>query len=279
MKLFFILSLIVMTIDARVITFSPLPMDKANKLFLQYEDMLKYLEKETGYEFKFVYSPTYKKLLKNFQDGKIDIVEMGALPYLRLKEKFKFAKPFLTFNSSNGKSYYTCNLLTTEKDINKFDDIKQSNKAILTRSLSTCGYLMTEFMMQKHHKTLQKFDYKYAGTHTNVLLELLLKENTVGVVKSTVYEKYKHFNFKILERSPHITGFSFIANENTISKNKIKLISDALLKLKPMQNKKDKELVSKWSSNTKYGSIKTKENAYNLLNEAMKEIKIPKVAK
>ena len=276
MRIFFIISLLVFCMQAKVITFSPLPVDKELILFEQYKNMLQYLESETGYKFKFVYSSTYKKLIENFKDGKIDIIELGPLPYVKLKSSFKDANAFLTFKSKNGKPYYSCKLVTTEKDITNFSDITNKNKVILTRRLSTCGYLMSEFIMQKHKNSLKNFDYQYVGTHSDVLLSLLLEDNTIGTVKSTMLDKYKQFKFKELSKSPNIPGFAFVSNIKTVEAKVIKKIEKAILKLEPLKNKKDKKFVSKWSNSTKYGAIKTKINTYAVVSESINNIPIPK---
>jgi len=276
MKYILFFFIFITAIQAKVINFSPLPIDKAPKLFIQYSQLLNYLEKETGYKFKFIYSSSYKELIKNFEEGKIDIVELGALPYVRMKEKFKDAYPFLTFNSKDGKPYYTCNLVTTEENINDFNDVNNKIDLILTRPLSTCGYLMSEHIMREHTLSLKDFKYQYVGTHSNVLLNLLLKENTIGTVKSPILDKYRQFKFKTLAKSPNIPGFSFIANKNTTSQEQINKIQKAILKLHPLENQEDKAKLSKWSLNTKYGAVKTNEKIYDAVLEALKNIQVPK---
>lgn len=258
------------------IRFSPLPMDNSPKLFEQYSEMLKYLTKKTGYKFEFVYSSSYKDLLNKFENGKIDIIELGPLPFVRLKEDFKNAEPFLTFNSKDGMPYYDCVLVTKDKNIKTLADMNKNAKVGLTRKLSTCGYLMSELMFLKDNKSLEEFEYTYLNTHSNVLLNLLLTDNMVGTVKSTVLNKYKHFNFQVLDHSPAIPGFAFVANKKLVSNEKIEKIQDVLLQLDPLHNDKHKEIVSRWSSNTKYGAIKTKKDAYDVVYQAMKNIHIPK---
>ena len=277
MKLLFILFTFITLLNARVITFSPLSMDKSPKLFLSYKPLLKYLEKETGYKFKYYFSPTYKDLLIDFQHKKIDIVELGPLPFLKLYSQYKHAKPFLTFKSKNYRPYYTCNMVTTDKSINTLNDVVSNKVQIeLTRKLSTCGYLMSEYILNTQNKTLKDFNYKYNGTHSSVLLQTLFNHNSVGIAKSTIIDKYKPFKFKIIKKSPDIPGFAFVANTNTLTTEEIRNIQNAIIKLNPEYNKKHRKLMKEWSSNTKYGAIKTKKDAYSLILKTMDEIKIPK---
>ena len=250
-------------------------MDKSAKTFLQYKELLEYLEQETGDTYEFVYSFSYKELIDNFKKGKIDIVELGPLPFVKLKKDFDDAEPILTFKSKDGNAFYTCDLVTVNKNISKFSDIeKKAKDIILTRKLSTCGYLMTEFIFNTYEKSLKDVEYTYVGTHSKVLLELLLTPDSVGTVKSTVLNKYQHFNFTKIAHSPPIPGFAFIANKQTVSNKIIQKIQNALLKVDPLHNKKDKELVLNWSTNTKYGAVKTKADTYKFVIDATNSIQI-----
>lgn len=138
---------------------------------------------------------------------------------------------------------------------------------------------MTQFIMLKHNQDLKDFNYQYVGTHSNVLLSLLMDNHTVGTAKSTVVEKYKHLGFTLLEKSPPIPGFSFIANSKKIPQKTITKIQNALLKLKPLENSYDKQITNKWSPNTKYGAVKTTSDIYNLIIETLKNVDIPKESK
>jgi len=207
-------------IFAQVIKFSPLPTDTVNNLYHKYEPLLKYLSQKTGDTYKFVYSPTYKKLLENFKSGKIDMMTLGALPYLRLKKEFKYIKPIITFLNKSKEPYYTCQIITNDKDINSIHDITSKTKVYLTNKLSTCGYLMTQYIFKKHHKTLRDYHYKYVGNHVNVVYNTTLYNNSIGDVKSSIAREYRHF-IKVIDTSIHIPGFSLFINTQTVPENKI----------------------------------------------------------
>lgn len=279
MKYIFIFLFLFSPIFARVINFSPLPMDKAPKLVMQYTPLLKYLEEETGYEFKFNYSEDYVEIIEKFKNGQLELIELGSLPYVELKKDFDDAYAFLTFLSNTGKDSYTCEFLSLDKNIKSLKDLNKDVDIKLTRKISTCGYLMSEYILKQNGQSLENLNYDYVGTHSNVLLELLLKEHTAGTAKSTVVHKYRHFNFKKLANSPPIPGFAFVANKKIITQEEINNIQKALLKLHPLENNEDKKFVSSWSENTKYGAQITKENTYKEIFEAIKLIKIPEKSK
>ena len=250
---------------AKVINFSPLPMDSSINVYKQYQPMLQYLKKETGLEFKFVYSASYKELIANFISGKVDMIEAGALPYVKLKKKFPIAKPIVTFLNKNSKPFYTCQMITSDKNIKSLKDINSNTKIFLTRKLSTCGYLMSEYMLNKIDKSLKNSNYKYIGTHTDVVFNTTMYDDAVGGVSSKVAQKYTHL-ISIIDTSIKIPEFSLVVNSQTITPSQIKKIQNAFLSIK------DK---NKWNNNAKYGAIKTPTNFYHKITEITNKIKIP----
>jgi len=216
-----------MIIFAQVIRFSPLPTDTIDNLYTKYEPLLKYLSKKTGDEYKFVYSPTYKVLLDNFKSGKVDLITLGALPYLRLKEEFIYIKPIVTFLNKYKKPYYTCQIITSDNNINSLDDISMDTTVFLTNKLSTCGYLMTQYMFKKANKDLEEYNYKYVGNHVNVVYNVTLYNNAIGDVKSSIAKEYSHF-VRVIDTSIRIPGFSLFVNTQKLSKKQIKKITDSL---------------------------------------------------
>jgi len=216
-------------IFAQVIKFAPLPTDTANSLYDKYQPMLEYLSKNTKDEYKFVYIPTYKELLNSFQKGEVDMIILGALPYLRLKQQFSKAKAIVTFLNKYKKPYYRCEIITSDKAINSLNDIDENTKIFLTNKLSTCGYLMTQYMFKKAHKNLDDYNYKYVGSHVDVVFNTTLYNNSIGDVKSSIATEYKYY-IKVIDKSIKIPEFSLIVNENKISKEKINKIALLLTK-------------------------------------------------
>ncbi len=262
-------------LSAQTIRFAPLPMDNSIKLYKEYEGFIKYIERETKIKIKLVVAKSYKELIDKFSKKKIDIAEFGALPYLKLKNRYSYAKPFLTSLSKSGKTFYTCNFFTTDKNINTLKDIDKNTTIFLTNSRSTCGYLMSEDMLKMYNLSLKNLKYRYKKTHSNVVLYTVMNENSIGDVKSSIYKKYRYLKLKLLKKSTKIPSFSLIANTKSLKQDDIEKISKVLLKLNPSTNKKDRIVMKNWGKNIKYGFIKTPSNMYQKINKIKKEIKIP----
>jgi phosphonate transport system substrate-binding protein len=256
-----------------VIRFSPQPVDKSINLYKQYQPMLDYLEEKTGLKFKFVYSATYDELIDNFIKNKVDMIEIGSLPYIRLQEKVKNSKPLVTFLNKNSKPYYTCQLITSDDNIKSVKDINSNTKILLTNKLATCGYLMSQYILKQNGKSLDDYEYKYIGTHIDVVFNTTLKNNLIGGVKSKVADNYHHF-IHVIGDSILIPEFSLVVNTNNVEPSQENKIINAITSLKPLENKVDYNLMFNWSNNIKYGAIKTPKNIYKDVQKVLKDIKV-----
>ena len=226
-KLFFVF--MPMFIFAQVIRFSPLPVDTAEHLYKKYNPLLNYLNKQTGDTYKFVYSHSYTELLNNFKNNKVDMIILGALPYLRLKQEFPQAKAIVTFLNKYKKPFYTCQIITNDKEIKTLKDITSNTRIFLTNKLSTCGYLMTQYMFKEANTTLDDYYYQYVGSHVDVVFNVTLYNDSIGDVKSSIAKEYNKF-VKVIDTSIKIPEFSLVVNQNKLSQKEINKILKALKK-------------------------------------------------
>jgi phosphonate transport system substrate-binding protein len=259
---------------AETIRFAPLPMDIAPKLHQQYSKMLSYLEHQTGLKFEFVYCASYEELFEKFRNNEIDIAELGPLPYVKLYEVKPEIRPFLTFLTSKGKDHYTCNLITTDRHLAALAEVDPGRDHLyLTSGSSTCGPLMMSQILGTASLKVEDFKSTFAGTHSNVVLQTLLEENSIGGIKSTVTDNYAHLGLKILGTSQPIPGFAFVADSKRVDASTIKRIQKALLKLKPLENPEHWELTKFWGKNIRYGAIKTDPAVYSGVIKAYEAMK------
>lgn len=129
------------------LTFAPLPMENIKTVFIQFNPMIKYLEKKLNKKIILDYNNNYADILKKIIEKKIDIAYLGPLPYIELKEKYPSTIPLVHFKSSDGKIFYTCSIITFGTSDTRIENII-NKKIALTQPLSTCGYLSVDALLK-----------------------------------------------------------------------------------------------------------------------------------
>ena len=253
------------------IKFAPLPMYKSELVIKHYQGMLDYLSKKLGVEFEIVYYADYAKLLEAIEKGEVAMAHLGPLPYAALLNRTKTPKPLVQFLDAKGLDHYTCSLVTLKKSCAD----KQGNlfaKVALTQKFSTCGYLATSEMVQKYGVTLDALESYYSGTHSHVILDLLLAKASVGSVRTSEFTSYEHLGIKELERSQSYPGFLLVGT-SSMSEALALQIQEVLVSLKPLENKEDAQLTKEWGTNVKYGAIKAASEPYEEIAQKIKNKK------
>jgi phosphonate transport system substrate-binding protein len=153
---------------------------------------------------------------------------LGPLPFVTLKKEYPYAKPLITFKTKNGTYKYRCVVAKFKKD--KLDTTKPI-KVALTQPLSTCGYLMTNILLQKYfHLDLQKQYYDYTMSHTNALLGALKGEFLLAGAKEDIAQKFDSLGMEIIAKSEFLPGFSLVINTKTVPKEVVEKLQKTLLK-------------------------------------------------
>lgn len=259
------------SLQAKTIKYAPLPMYKSELVLKQYQAMLNYLQKETKLNYEYVYYADYEKLLNAIAEGKVDIAHLGPLPYATLlQRKDHNSKPLVQLLDSKQKGTYTCSFFTHERNKNKqiFEPIA------LTQPLSTCGFLSVAHLLKSRSLDLSKLNYHYSGTHSHVVLDVILNDAKSGGVKTSEYLSYKHLGLYEIDKTDPFPGFLLVASKS-LRQTEYEAIKHALLKLDPFNNPNDKELMKKWGTNVKYGAIEVDVSLYRHITKMLKQIKIP----
>jgi ABC-type phosphate/phosphonate transport system substrate-binding protein len=254
---FLLLSTTLMSNEKRVIKFAPLPTKKASKNIEDFLPMNSYLKEKLSIDIKYVYKKDYQDILNGFKDGTIDMAYLGPLPFISLKKEYMFVRPIVTFKQKSGSSKYRCVLAKFKND--KFDTQKQV-KIALTQPLSTCGYLMTNILLKENfNMELKEQKYDYTMSHTNALISTVKGEFLIAGAKKSIAKKYESLGMEIIAQSRLLPGFSLVVNTQTLSKEQIKEIEDALLRL-------SQEEYKSWKGITANGIEKANIEDYNELN-------------
>lgn len=260
---------------AKDISFTPLPMEQKEKVFRQIVPMLHFLEKPLDQHFSVKYFSNYEEILDKFQAEEIDLVFLGPLPYIQLREKYSDAEPVVRFLNKQGKATYTCSLVTgVENGLASIAALKGQRLA-LTQPHSTCGYLCTDNILQQAGLSVNDTVYQYLGSHQEVALAVIRGEFKAGGIKTSIGKKYSHLGLQLLAKTDPLPGFVLVANKRTLTGRQIETIRNALLKLRPLSNPVHHKLTREWGQSIRYGTITAQDSDYDAVRKKLRGVVIP----
>ena len=271
--LFFLCSTFLLAAE-RPIRIAPLPMVQSEVIVQGYQSLIAYLEAELGIPFELVYYADYDLLLQKIAEKEIDIAFLGPLPYIELTRRTSDVRPMIRFVEADGDDTYTCTLFTT--DYHAIDTIKElrGRKIALTQRYSTCGYLAVERMLNESGESLQNMDYRYTGSHTNVILDVTMGDFDAGSAKTSIVKKYAHLGLKKLKESPRFPGFLWVSS-TALDANVHEKIKRLMLSLDPRHNPEHAKITAAWIKNIRFGAVEAKDSDYDAIRGMLKSISIP----
>ena len=267
-----VLFLLPFPLQARTIVFAPLPMESRETVLKQFMPLARYLGQTLGCEIAFDYSDNYGQMLDKFRQGKIDLAYLGPLPYIALKSSDDKAVPLVHFREASGDPFYTCALVALADkrlEMGKLEGLKVA----LTQPLSTCGFLSTNGLLRERGSDLARNLYRYVNKHDEVAKAVVRGEYDLGGLKSAIGRKYARLGLNILAETPPLPSFALVGNADSLSRQEQEGIRDALVRLDP--EGKDKELLSAWGENIRYGSVPAQDSDYVPVRELLGDALIP----
>jgi phosphonate transport system substrate-binding protein len=259
----------------REIIFSPLPMMQPSLVARHARPMLSYLEQELNEPIGIEYHKNYEKILSAFCRNRIDLAFLGPLPYINLKKRCDKVVPIVRFVNKKGKATYTCSIITdAEIGVKRLQDLA-GGKVALTQPLSTCGYLMTDFLLRGAGLRLEDARYRYVGNHRKVALAVIRGEADAGGIKTSIAHKYEHLGIRFLAQTPPLPGFLLVANGSTMTRREIEKIRNALLNLHPLTNPEDAHITSCWGEKIRYGAVPVNDSDYDIIRNELARMSIP----
>lgn len=216
---------------ARDLIFVPMPIENQAAVIANHTSMIHYLSEKLGVTIRIRYEKNHYRILQLFKEGKVDLAQLGPLPYVTLKKEYARTKPLAMINEADGKPCYTCALVTS------FDgppSVEKINSPVaLTQFFSTCGYFSASLLLKGYDLDLEKLGYDYLGTHENVALAVVRGELKTGSLKTAVARRYENLALKILVESPPLPGFVLVGNTITLTPEQLEQISDLLIQATP----------------------------------------------
>ncbi|MHB1358961.1 MAG: PhnD/SsuA/transferrin family substrate-binding protein [Rhodocyclaceae bacterium] len=216
---------------AETLVFTPLPKENPETVVAQWKPLLNQVGKALGVTVRIEYVANYGEIIDKFRAGKIDLAQLGPLPYVALRETFEPVAPLVHLNESDGRADYTCALVVSAESKLAARDLKaiKSRKVALTQPLSTCGYLAADSLLREAGGALENNYYRYLGQHDAVALAVMRGEFDLGSMKTQIARKYAGLGLAVIAETAPLPGFALVANAVTVSPERISQIRKLLL--------------------------------------------------
>jgi len=212
----------------------------------RYTPLAEYMSKKTGVEIKLKILIRYGNIVDNFKSMGLDGAFFGSFTYSLAHARLGvevFARP----ESVDGLSSYH-GLIFVRKDsgMSTVNEMKGKIFAFVDKA-TTAGYLYPLAYFRRHGIKDSGSFFKetyYAGTHEDVLYDVLNKRADIGAVKNTVFYRLADRDIRIsddlvvLERSSSVPSNGLAVRKDLNSLLKIKLKQTLLEMHNDMEGRK-----------------------------------------
>lgn len=259
---------------AQPLRFAPLPMLSQSEVENSFLPFSNYLSVVTNSEVELVYHNSYQDLIARLLDDQIDLAYLGPLPYVLLTQKNSDFVPVVRFVDQDGERAYTCSLVTFDSSLSSLKG-ERSPIVALTQVYSTCGYFVTEQLLQQRDVSLDDLPYYYAGQHSECALDVVRGKAQFAGVKTSIARQYQSLGLKIVAESAPVPGFLLIANPRTLKAETISKIQQSLLHLTSLNKQEKSAITAGWGKMLYSGAVAVHSADYDDIRQMLKTIKLP----
>ena len=263
---------------AAPVRFAPLPMHSEEYIRREFYPFIKYLESLILRPVQFSYRQSNKEVVDGLTADEIDLAFLGPLPFALISELDPDILPLLQFLNSDGSVGYTCSVGVFAGDHLQVSDLK-NKKIALTRPYSTCGFLMTEHMLNQQELSLADNTFEYVGSHPDCALGVIDGKFSACGIKTSIGKQFYPLGLDLIAESQLIPSFVLVANRRTLSATEIDNVRKHLLALKPLESKQDAELTKEWGALIKYGTIPATVEDFRIITDLISKMDISGVTK
>jgi len=240
-----------------------LPYYAPDKIWHFYEPFIDYLNKTTGIPWELKLYHNYDAIIDGICSSEVSIAYLGPNPFGLAYKKCK-TKPLLVILGDDGKPFYRSIIFTNNHKIDSLKELKGKSFAFGDRD-STSSNIVPRKMLEDEGITMNMIKPVFLKSHEKIINAVAKNEAVAGATKVSVFEKFKGLKFKALKVSEPLPHHSFCATSN-INPDIEKKFVNALLKLKPMHDSSDKNIVKNWDPELRYGfTLPPKDYIQNIL--------------
>ncbi|MDP4114741.1 MAG: phosphate/phosphite/phosphonate ABC transporter substrate-binding protein [Bacteroidota bacterium] len=253
------------------------------KILDNVQDLVDYLESETGYYFKVETPKTHLAIVKAFEQNEADIAEINSFPYLIVNKKYGAEALLRVIRDGNEQTYRGEIITRFDSGINSLDDITGKRFAYVD-STSTSGYILPKALFNK--KNIKPRENIFAIRHDSVVSMVYNKQVDAGATyyappdsktgefrdsRKRLQQKYPDIDkkVKIIGFTQDIPNDPWVFRKGLDAKIKQK-IADCLIEY--AHTKKGKEVLLEIANISDI--IPAKDSDYDYLRSLIKELNI-----
>jgi phosphonate transport system substrate-binding protein len=198
--------------EAKSLTIGLIPEQNIFRQMERYEPLAGYLSKKIGVKIKLKVLTRYGNIIDNFVSEGMDGAFFGSFTYALAHAKLGVEVLARPENNEGVSTYHGLLLVRKDSLIRTVDDMRGKRIAFVDKA-TTAGYLLPLAYFKKHgiqhYRTYLKEVY-FAGTHEDVIDDVLNKKADIGAAKNTVFDRLAKADSRIvselliLEQSPEV---------------------------------------------------------------------------
>jgi len=154
----------------------------------RYEPLTDYLSRRLNVNVVLSVMPSYEKVLRGFAAKELDAAFLGSMTYILAHTRFGVEAVARQVNLDGTSTYYGILFVRKDSNIRSIREMKGKRLALVDRN-TMAGYLLPLAYFKKggvdDYATYLKEAY-FAGTHEDVIYDVLDRKADVGAAKSTV---------------------------------------------------------------------------------------------
>jgi phosphonate transport system substrate-binding protein len=226
-----------------------LPYYGSTRILNYYKPFIKYLNSKTAIRWELRLFANYEEVIKALCNDEIAIAYLGPVPFGIAHEKCK-AEPLIIVLGEDERPFYKSVIFTSNPDIKSIKDLKGKSIAFGNKK-STGSYVIPRKILEENGISMKDIKPLFLKDHEKIIKAVLNNEAVAGATKESNFKIHGLFNLQIIEYSTPIPNHVFCYKK--INPKVERAFKKALLKLKPLKNKSDKNIVKNWDPELRYG--------------------------
>jgi len=217
--------------EGKAITIGLIPEQNIFRQMERYEPLAGYVSKRIGVKIKLKVLPRYGNIINNFVSEGMDGAFFGSFTYSMAHAKLGVEALARPENGEGISSYHGLIIVRKDSLIRTAEDMKGKRFAFVDKA-TTAGYLLPLAYFKEHgiehYKSYLKEAY-FAGTHEDVIYDVLNKKADIGAAKNTIFDRLAKADERIikellvLEKSPDVPENGLAVRKDLDNDLKIKI--------------------------------------------------------